>query len=476
MLLAYFWSGASFAALLLAIAGGAGVDRFGPRRMLQVGLALLGLGFLISSQARFPGAWYVALVALNLAMAIGIWLPVYTLLNNWFQRRKATAIVAVLLGSSVARLLASPVDAKLVALGWADVGVVVAGLVAWAVIGPVSVFVRNSPIERGALGDRVEEPISSESVTRNPQLLASPQPDFTWWEAIRSRNYWLITGGQALFGSAAYSLYTVQLQLAAQRGLTISSGGLADGAGTAATTVAIRVGGLVGDRIPIRFATAGFLAVPTGGRRRPFIVRVPSDVIGWGGGNGVWRRCVAAVEHRHSGVLFWSAEFCDCHSDFGVAFDPFEQTRTRYCVGVVGLQCFGESAAVVGGHNCHRRVWMRSVDPGRSAQAVAIPTCGNCGGCRLMPWFGRIGSNPVESGRRQFYRWWLVAIGAVFLAVSGAFASQLVRELDVLSRGGGMFSFGLAGYILAIQARNGLSVVAGLGVDRFGPRRMVQVA
>ena len=290
LLFAYFWSGASFAALLLAIAGGAGVDRFGPRRMLQVGLALLGLGFLISSQARFPGARYVALVALNLAMAIGIWLPVYTLPNNWFQRRKATAIAAVLLGSSVARLLASPVDSKLVALGWADVEVVVAGLVAWAVIGPVSVFVRNSPIERGAVGDRVEEPISSESVTRNPQLLASPQPDFTWWEAIRSRNYWLITGGQALFGSAAYSLYTVQLQLAAQRGLTISSGGLADGAGTAATAVAILVGGLVGDRIPIRFATAGFLAVQLAGggvfllSESPAMLLVGAAVMGFGGG------------------------------------------------------------------------------------------------------------------------------------------------------------------------------------------------
>ena len=74
-----------------------------------------------------------------------------------------------------------------------------------------------------------------------------------------------------------------------------------------------------------------------------------------------------------------------------------------------------------------------------------------------------------------FYGWRLVAIGAVFLAVSGAFGSQLVRELDVLSRGGWTFSFGWAGYILAIQAWNGFNIVAGFGVDRFGPRRMMQV-
>ncbi len=251
--------------MLLAIAGGTGVDRFGARRILHVGLALLGVGFLISSQAHFPGAWYLTLVALNLAMAIGLWLPVYTLLNNWFQRRKATAIATVLLASSVAGLLASPVYAALAALRWAEAGAVVAGLVAWAIIWPVSVFVRNSPIKRVAVGDRMEEPGSSERVTRHPHLLASTQPDFTWWEAIRSRNYWLITVGQALFGSAASSRSVIQLPLAAERGLTRSSGGLADGAGTVATTIAMLVGGLMGDRIPIRFATGGFVVVQLAG-------------------------------------------------------------------------------------------------------------------------------------------------------------------------------------------------------------------
>ncbi len=92
-----------------------------------------------------------------------------------------------------------------------------------------------------------------------------------------------------------------------------------------------------------------------------------------------------------------------------------------------------------------------------------------------MQLWDRTGPNRVGSRRPLFYGWWLIVIGAVFLAVSGTFGTQLVRELDVLSRGGGIFSFGLAGYILAIQARNGLNVVAGFGVDRFGPRRMVQV-
>ena len=67
-------------------------DRFGTRRMVLVGLIVLGGGFLLFWQVKYLWMFYLAFVVMSLGHSLAGWVPVTTLLNNWFVRRRATAM------------------------------------------------------------------------------------------------------------------------------------------------------------------------------------------------------------------------------------------------------------------------------------------------------------------------------------------------------------------------------------------------
>ena len=285
-----FWSGASLTAGLLAIAGGVGVDRFGPRRMLQIGLASIGVGFLLSIQSILPGTFYLTLLALHLGAAIGIWLPVYTLMNNWFQRRKATGISLVLLGGPVADSVTLFLYPALTLSPQFDVFRLVLGIGVLVSIWPVSIMIRNRPSEGVDANGVTDEPAVPYSAIAPPGMFIGSRPDFTWIETFRSRAYWLITIGQVAAGCATSSVLIIQSLIMSERGISITAAALVSVSASVATTMGILVGGLLGDRIPIRFAVVGFLLVQIVGGGSALIFEshevflVATVVVGFGTG------------------------------------------------------------------------------------------------------------------------------------------------------------------------------------------------
>jgi len=68
------------------------IDRLGPRRMVIIGLTILGVGFLMFSRVQELWQFYAAFLTMSLGTGLGTWLPMMTVLNSWFVRRRATAI------------------------------------------------------------------------------------------------------------------------------------------------------------------------------------------------------------------------------------------------------------------------------------------------------------------------------------------------------------------------------------------------
>ena len=65
------------------------IDKLGPRRMVLIGFLIQGAGFLLFSQMHSLWQFYLAFIVMSMGGGFGTWLPVMTVLNNWFRRRRA---------------------------------------------------------------------------------------------------------------------------------------------------------------------------------------------------------------------------------------------------------------------------------------------------------------------------------------------------------------------------------------------------
>ena len=79
------------------------VDRIGPRRIIFIGLLIIAVGFFVLSRVTSLWMFYLSFLIMALGNGLGGWLPMNTLLNNWFRRNRATAMGWA---SSISRMIA----------------------------------------------------------------------------------------------------------------------------------------------------------------------------------------------------------------------------------------------------------------------------------------------------------------------------------------------------------------------------------
>ena len=68
------------------------VDKVGTRRMVLVGLLILGGAWVFFSRVENLWMFYVAYVLMAMGQGLGSWIPLMTMLNKWFARRRSSAI------------------------------------------------------------------------------------------------------------------------------------------------------------------------------------------------------------------------------------------------------------------------------------------------------------------------------------------------------------------------------------------------
>ncbi len=228
--------------LLLPFVGWA-VDRWGARRMVLWGLVGLGGGSILSVGAEITAAFHLSIAVLVVGGAVGSQLPVTAAVNNWFQRRRATAIAVVMLGAAAitslqpaAGLLSNTPAGLLAAIG------VALFVIAW----PLSKLVVNRPEDRGERPDGIAE----DAETR--------MPDYTWREALRSRALWLIIVGNASSAIIINAMIFLPQVMYYDRGFSAFEVGLALPVERVVSIPFMLVGGVLGDRAPIRRVIFGF--------------------------------------------------------------------------------------------------------------------------------------------------------------------------------------------------------------------------
>lgn len=242
------------------------IDRLGSRRMVLIGLIVAGGGFVIMSQMQNIWHFYIAFVVMSMGVGLGTWMPMMTVLNNWFVRNRSTAMALAMEGFLVGGMALVPLLAFVIdpdvpgRPGWRLTALAI-GIFLVAVAFPLSQLVRNAPEPYGLFPD-------GEPAARARQTAASPgatdtaeEPDFTWQEAIRTGTFWLITMGHACSSIVIVTL-TVHLgPMLDDRGFSLQTIGWVVGAYTGVAAVFTLIGGYVGDRLPIRLALFGFSVI-----------------------------------------------------------------------------------------------------------------------------------------------------------------------------------------------------------------------
>ena len=249
------------------------VDRLGTRRMVLIGLTILGVGFLLFSQIHELWHLYLFFMVMTLGAGLGSWLPMMTALNHWFIRQRSMAMAIAMGGYHVGGIVLIPLLAWAVgAIDGEDLGgdrfgwrVVSAGVGVFivALAFPLSRLVRNRPEEYGLRpdGDTHGSAPAPVALTEAPQL-ASDDGDYTWRQAIRTRSFWLITLGHACSSTVIVTVMVHLGLMLDDQGFSLQTIGWVVSTQPGVGVVFNLVGGYAGDRLlPIRIALFGFSAM-----------------------------------------------------------------------------------------------------------------------------------------------------------------------------------------------------------------------
>ena len=231
------------------------IDKLGARRMVIIGMTIMGVGFILFGQVQELWHFYAAFLIMSLGSGLGTWLPMMTVINSWWVRRRASSMSWMLVGYrlgivALVPLLIWAMDAN--QFGWRSAATGV-GVVMVLATFPLAQMVRNRPEEYGQLPDGLKE--SPPGADRDePSSDSVDERNVTWQEAIRTKTFWLMSIGHACCSTIIVTIMVHLGPMMVDRGFSLQTVGLVISVYTGIGICSTLVGGYLGDKVPIRQA------------------------------------------------------------------------------------------------------------------------------------------------------------------------------------------------------------------------------
>ncbi|MDE2640557.1 MAG: MFS transporter [Chloroflexota bacterium] len=226
------------------------VDRFGPRRVMQIGVVIMALGFFWFSQINSPEMFVLSFFTVSLGAGLAGFMTLTIAVVKWFERRRATALGLMSTGMAVGGLLIPLLILSLDTFGWRDTALA-SGVIVLLIGFPISLVMRTAPEEHGHHVDGRRD-------LSTGQARRAPQPDFTTRQALRTRAFWFVSLGHA---SAVLIVSAVMVHLivyvSEDLGYSLGFAGALVSLMTACMMVGQVGGGFVGDRVNKRLLVVG---------------------------------------------------------------------------------------------------------------------------------------------------------------------------------------------------------------------------
>ena len=156
---------------------GALSDRVGGRAVTVAGGFLLGLGLVLSSQVTVL-AWFYVTFGVMVGFAVGaFYAPLSATASRWFTSRRGLALGVVSAGIGLGTFVIAPLARGLTnAWGWRG-AMLALGDLAWLVVIPVALLIKNAPAEMGAVA------LGGAAAARR---------EYTTAEVVRAPQFWAI--------------------------------------------------------------------------------------------------------------------------------------------------------------------------------------------------------------------------------------------------------------------------------------------
>jgi MFS family permease len=244
--------------------GGWLTDRFGPRRVVTVGLVLLGAGFILLSMVHSLTLFYCAFLVMAAGSSLSGFLPLSVSVLNWFVKKRGLALGIAQAGGGLAGLVVPLVALAVTTHGW-RFAAIVSAFVIWGIGFPMSMLLRQRPEKYGLRpdGDPVEPPGEKAQVQENSPVQVSAEDDgsFTVREALRTKSFWFIGIGHSLavFSVSAVSLHLVP-HLVQRLGMSLQAAGSIVALLLIVSVVSRILGGHLADRMDKRVLLVGSMA------------------------------------------------------------------------------------------------------------------------------------------------------------------------------------------------------------------------
>ena len=173
------------------------IDRFGPRRMMLFGTAVLFITTYLMAKVTALWQLYVLLCISPIGGMSNTYIPVATVVSQWFERRRGIATGLAMLGIGVGGAV-FPVIANTLAHnhGWRTAYTYIAYMTLIAFV-PIALLIRS--------------PKGASSAAANHALAAAKDiPDLTLREAVFTRSFWGLSLGDALTG-LVFAIFNLHL-------------------------------------------------------------------------------------------------------------------------------------------------------------------------------------------------------------------------------------------------------------------------
>ena len=186
-----------------SLAAGWLADRYGARRLILVGGVLCGLGFAAMGLAQsFLGIVAAYAVTASVGRGLGIFPTLMTVLNQWFERRKALALATI--NTAVAAGAAASLPAlTLLAdqIGWRQAAMG-AGVLVCVLTVPAAAIIRSRPEDIGLLpygqGDTAARPDNRSTAELTASSETPERRDYSLSQALATLTFCALSVGAIL--------------------------------------------------------------------------------------------------------------------------------------------------------------------------------------------------------------------------------------------------------------------------------------
>jgi MFS family permease len=183
---------------VLAPVAGIMVDRLGPKKLLIGGVVFFGLGFFLLNY--ITELWNFYLVFMILAFGLSMASPVVsmTAITRWFKGKRTSLALGILMAGYAAGGIVTPTVIWVVdSFGWRE-ACVIFGIGSILILLPLALLIKDPP---------KEQPSGQAAADKPAGKLPVPSFGMTAKEAVKTKDFWLLSFVVLFGGIAATAVY-----------------------------------------------------------------------------------------------------------------------------------------------------------------------------------------------------------------------------------------------------------------------------